>query len=549
MIDLLDDDAMIDLQSLLAENKYLAGMRPYQSDAFLSVENGWANHKRQLVTMATGCGKTPFMGACARKHFDIGGRTLVLAHTDELIDQAIDKFIRITGLPATKEKAKDRALLSDRVVVGSVQTLCRTSRLDGWPVNHFDMILTDECHRSLADMYQRVYERFPDSRHIGVTATADRGDKKALGEFYENLAFDYPLAKAVDDGWLVRPIVQTLPVEIDITKVKIAATGEGSDINPKHVSSMLEPLLGSIAKAIREAAGDRKILIFMPGVESSQKMALAMREVGYVSDWVAGADKERSEKIEAYKRGEIQCLSNAVLLTEGFDCDDVEVVVVLRATQIRSLYVQMVGRGTRPLSSIVPLLQKAKDKHERKQIIASSAKPHVLLLDPLWLHEKHDLTTPASLVAKNKEVERQMRGKQGDLLQIQEQTERDFLETLRKEIEKNRNRRSQTIDPLTFAVAIDSHEIANYTPKTLWELRDPTAEQLRALEKQGIETELVRWRGQAELIIKAITQRQDRGLCSVRMMQWLKKHHIDATLMPHDEAVKKQRALMKGFRR
>jgi len=561
VIDILEDDVSLPAtvpaavaRELIVPSRGPVRARPYQAEADESVEAGWSmieegrTIRTQLVTMATGCGKTPFMGMVARRAYDRGGRVLCLAHTDELIEQARDKFSKLTGLPAAKEKAEDRALLDDRIVVGSVQTLCRQARLDTWPRDHFNLIEVDECHRSLADSYQRVLGHFDSARVVGVTATADRGDKKALGEFYQRLAYDYPMVKAVKDGWLVRPLVQTLPLEIDLRGVKTSATSEGSDLNGQQVGHVLEPFLGEIARAIKQEAGHRKILIFMPSVDTSAKMAAAMREAGFAADFVAGNDKDRSAKIARYQRGELQVLCNAMLLTEGFDCDDIDCVVCLRATKIRALYVQMVGRGTRPLASIVGALGAAESAEERCRIIAQSRKPHVLLLDPLWLYEQHDLTTPASLVTANEELAKQMKGRQGDLIANQEEAERDFLENLRKAIAKNRNRRAATVDPLTFAISIDDKELAAYEPQSLWEMRDPTVEQLRALENEGIETELVKWRGQAERILHKIRERRDRGLCSVRLMNWLKRHGIDATLMTHEEATRKQRGLMMGFK-
>lgn len=557
MITFIDPDqetTAIDLE--LVSTELIPGLRHYQQQAYDRVGAGWGTYKTQLVTMATGAGKTPFMGAVARANYNAGGRTLMLAHTDELIEQGLAKFSSLSGLPCAKEKAEDRALLEDRVVVGSVQTLCRPARLDSWPKDHFSLVMVDECHRSLAEMYQRVLRHFDTARVLGVTATADRGDKKMLGEFYENLAFDYSMLNAVKDGWLVRPIVKTLQLEIDVTTVKTRATSDGADLNPTHLGHILEPLLDIIARAIWAEASDRKVLVFMPNVELSEKMSAAMTRAGFRSSWVSGmphcTPRERTERQAAYARNELNCLVNAMLLTEGWDQDDVDCIVCLRATQIRALYQQMVGRGTRPLKEIVPLLQRtggAEGAEERCRIIANSRKPHVLLLDPLWLYEKHDLTTPACLVLRNEEEVRQMKGKQGDLIANQEAVAKDFLENLRKELAKNRNRRSAMIDPLTFAVAIGDAELANYEPRSLWDLREPTAEQLRVLEAEGIESGTVKWRGQAELTINIILKRKERGLCSVRTMNFLKRHGIDATVMTADEANRKQRALFANFSR
>lgn len=562
MIDILDDDLSIPSAVTAPVARGLIRMRPYQAEADEKVEANWdqvdertgEKITRQIVTMATGTGKTPLMGSVARRAFDRGGRVLTLAHTDELIDQARDKFESLLGLPTAKEKAKDRALLDDRIVVGSIQSLCRPARLDSWPKDHFALVQVDECHRSMSASYQRVLSHFCEggARVLGVTATADRGDKKALGEFYHKLAFDYRLPQAVDDGWLVRLVTRTMDLKIDVTPVKTSATSEGTDLNAGQLSSVLEPMLGEIARAIRAEAGGRKVVVFLPSVDLSIKMSVAMTAAGYRSTWVSGkphcSDLERVTRQAAYRNGEFDCICNAMLLTEGWDCDDVDCVVILRATQIRALYAQMVGRGTRPLSSIRAALDRAEDKEERKAIIARSPKPYVLVLDPLWLFESHNLALPASLVTDNEELAKQMRNRDGDLMVTKETVEKDFLENLRKALAKNRNRRAATVDPLTFAISIGDEELAAYQPTSLWDMRDPTAEQMRALEGEGIETELVKWRGQAERILNKIIKRREEGLCSVRLMNWLKGRGIDATLYTHDEAVKRQRALMMHFK-
>lgn len=546
----------MDLDEALAEPEVQPSalahlMRDYQIACDLRIEEGWcAGHQTQLFVIATGGGKTIVMAAAAMRNYAAGGRTLILCHMDELIEQARKKFTQMTGLPASKEKAAEKALLSDRVVVGSIQTLHRDTRLTSWPKNHFSLIIGDEAHLHLAKGWQKVLEHFRvgGARILGCTATAERGDKQELGTFYQNLAFDYSLVRAVHDGWLVRPMVKTLPLQIDIREVKATTTFEGRDLNRSEVGHILEPFLAQIAAEIWKEVPTRKILVFMPSIDTAQKMAVAMKAVGFKADFVSGACTDRHEKIARYRRGDTRVLINAMLLSTGWDCDDLDVIVPLRPTKISSLYRQQIGRGTRPLTSIVPLLQAAPDAEARKAIIAASAKPSLLILDPLWLYEKHDLTTPACLVAKNEDEEKAMKGIQGDLIASEETVAKDLLENMRKAVEKNRNRKASFIDPLTFAIAMDDANIADYNPETLWDCKEPTIEQIRALEANGVESSTVRWRGQADMILNVIRSREDRGLCTVRQMNFLKRHHIDAKLMAKDEATKRVASIIQRFK-
>lgn len=531
----------------------IPGMRGYQRDILHAVHDGWMDEAcyRQLIVAATGSGKTVMMGGLAKMFARSKQKVLALAHTDELITQAQDKFARLTGLPTGREKAQDRASLYDDVVVGSVQTMRGFNRLQSWPRDHFGLIMVDEAHRTLAKSYMTVLDHFETARVVGVTATADRGDKQALGTFYQRIAKEYGMLEAINDGWLVRVEIQPISVKIDLTSVATKRGMDGeSDLDMKVVSHRIEPFLDDIARELWLHASTRHILGFAPSVDIAKKMVEVSKRAGFKTvDWVAGEDKERTEKIAAYKRGEIQLLWNAMLLTEGFDQDSIDALAILRPTGIRALYQQIVGRGTRPLGSIIPQLDKAPDAAARREIIAASRKPHVLVLDPLWLHEKHDLAQPASLVSKNPDEIKMMTGRQGDLLTIQSEASRDLWDALRENLLKNANRRVARIDPFTFGVVVGSQELALYQPETLWDARPPTIDQLNALVEHGIEAGQVQWRGQAQKIIDVIDQRRERGLCSIRLMNWLRRHGVSAELMTQVEATKHQRRLFAtGFR-
>jgi superfamily II DNA or RNA helicase len=165
-------------------------LRAYQQDAVDSVFNSWQSFDRVLGVAPTGSGKTIiFAEGAARGLASDGGRTLMLAHRDELVNQAIDKIERCTGIVASKEKAELFASREAPVVVASVQSL-RPSRLRTWPRDHFTRVIVDEAHHSLADSYARVIDWFRESKFLGVTATPDRGDKRDLSLVFEDIAFE-----------------------------------------------------------------------------------------------------------------------------------------------------------------------------------------------------------------------------------------------------------------------------------------------------------------------------------------------------------------------
>jgi superfamily II DNA or RNA helicase len=140
-----------------------------------------------------------------------GERALVLAHRGELLDQAADKLAQATGLRCAVEKADQSCLGSwYRVIVGSVQTLTREKRLIRFATDHFNTIIVDEAHHCLSDSYQRVLEYFNGAKVLGVTATPDRGDMRNLGQYFESLAYEYTLPKAIREGYLCPIKAQTI---------------------------------------------------------------------------------------------------------------------------------------------------------------------------------------------------------------------------------------------------------------------------------------------------------------------------------------------------
>lgn len=538
-------------------------LRDYQEECLAAIDAAWDEGlSRILAVLATGCGKTVIFSHVACKEVsevvERGGRVLILAHTDELLDQAADKLYRATGIEAEKEKAEHHASIDAAVVVGSVQTLCRDTRLTEWPDNHFALVIVDESHRSLAKSYQKVLRYFhfgaaslaegwvfPEpgvpapffARVLGVTATADRGDKRSLGEFYQKCVFDYGLLQAVRDGYLVRPIAHSIPLQIDLRGIRTARTAAGADFDLGELTQRITPFLRAIAKEIRAHAFDRKTVCFLPGIETARLLAEALTGEGLEANFVSGACQDRSEKLEWFDRaGAGTAMCNAMLLTEGWDCPDVSCVCVLRPTKIRSLYVQCVGRGTRPLTGVIDGLQTAA---ERVAAIAASAKPDLRILDFLWLSDNLSLIKPLDLVATRPEIRERMLadGGTGDLVNMEERAERDLLKSLEKAAKEHSRKKARVIDPLSWAVSLGDAALAAWEPETTWDELPPTPGQIATLEKFGIDTGKVTTRGLATRIISRVFERQKLGLCTPKQLTFLERLGIrDAALVSFREA-------------
>ncbi len=175
--------------------------------------------------LPTGCGKTIVFAKSNRGLRPAGGGGYSSSHTaGSSWNRPPIRYIKLPGLCAVVEKAEETCLGSwFRVVVGSVQTMMRKKRLSRFAENYFDTIIIDEAHHCLSDSYQKVLSHFPGAEVLGVTATPDRGDMRDLGQFFESLAYEYTLPKAIRGGYLSPIKALTIPLKIDITGVGVQA--------------------------------------------------------------------------------------------------------------------------------------------------------------------------------------------------------------------------------------------------------------------------------------------------------------------------------------
>lgn len=344
-------------------------LRPYQQQAKDAIFSEWENGiKKTLLVLPTGCGKTIVFAKVAEECVKGGSRVLILAHRGELLDQAADKIGKSTGLGCATEKAEQTCLGSwFRIVVGSVQSMMREKRLNQFPNDYFNTIIIDEAHHCISDSYQKVLRHFPDAEVLGVTATPDRGDMQNLGTVFESLAYEYTLPKAIKEGYLSPIKAVTIPLKIDMSAVGVQA----GDFKSGDIATALDPYLESIAEEMEKYCSNKKTVVFLPLVKTSQKFRDILNNHGFKAAEVNGDSKDRAEILEAFDKDQYNVLCNSMLLTEGWDCPSVDCIVVLRPTKVRSLYCQMVGRGTR--------------------LSPETNKDHLLLLDFLWHTERHEL--------------------------------------------------------------------------------------------------------------------------------------------------------------
>lgn len=483
-------------------------LRPYQEEAKNAIFEQWKNGtRRTLLVLPTGCGKTIVFAKVTEDCVRHGNRVLVLAHRGELLDQAADKIRKTTGLGCAVEKAEESCQGSwFRIVVGSVQTLMREKRLNQFPEDYFNTIIVDEAHHCISDSYQRVLQHFPEANVLGVTATPDRGDMRNLGQYFESLAYEYTLPKAIKEGYLSPIKALTIPLKIDMSGVSVQA----GDFKAGDIGTALDPYLEGIAAEMEKYCQDKKTVVFLPLVKTSQKFRDILNEHGFQAAEVNGDSQDRAEILHDFESGKYNVLCNSMLLTEGWDCPGVDCIVVLRPTKVRSLYCQMVGRGTR----------------------LSPGKDHLLLLDFLWHTERHELCHPASLICESEEVAQRMTenlekeaGYPVDLEEAEEKASQDVVaqreEALAKQLAEMRRRKKKLVDPLQFEMSIQAEDLSGYVPSFGWEIGPATENQKKTLEKLGILPDQIENAGKAAKLLDRLDKRRQEGLTTPKQIRFL----------------------------
>jgi superfamily II DNA or RNA helicase len=378
-------------------------LRPYQDEAKCEVFIRLARARSTLVEMATGLGKTVLFAYIAHEW---PGRVLVIAHRDELIRQAAEEIQAVTGDMVSVEMGRERAddtLYGTKVTVGSVQTLARSNRRRRFHPDHFSLIVVDEGHHATAVSYREVLDYFTSAKVLFVTATPRRGDNVAMGHVCESVAYQYGIEPAIEDGWLV-PVQQTVvKVEgLDFSRARIVA----EDFNQQDLERILtdeEPLHAMCASAY-EIIGSKQALWFCASVDHARKTAGVLGRYATGGVNFLSGDTPRDERrwiVDAYKEGKVQHLLNCALFLEGFNAPTTSAIVMARPTKRVGLYMQVLGRGTRPLPGVVDGIERAED---RRTAIAMSAKPNMLVIDFAGNAGKHKIVQAGDVLGGKHEL-------------------------------------------------------------------------------------------------------------------------------------------------
>lgn len=355
-------------------------LRPYQVEAVAASRAAHADRDvhRQAIGLPTGTGKTIVFSHIIAER---GYPALILAHRDELIQQAIDKYQQVDPtVPIGIVKGKlNQADLP--VVAASVQTISRMARLAKLPTD-WKTIVIDEAHHAAADSYRRVTDHYSNvDLLLGVSATLERADRKALGKTFDEVVYSRGILEMILEGYLVD--IRGLAVKVKGFNLDDAKVVRG-DFQDGQIGEMLEDAHADevAVAAYEEHAAGRKTIVFTPTIASAESFARAFQAAGHAAVAVSGelSLDERRERIEGFRDGEYRIVTNAMLLTEGFDEPAVDCIMVARPTKSKGLYIQMCGRGTRLFPGKEDLLVIDLVGNEKRMDLISI--PRLLQLDP-----------------------------------------------------------------------------------------------------------------------------------------------------------------------
>jgi ATP-dependent helicase IRC3 len=396
-------------------------LRPYQKNCIDAILAAKAEGiKRQLAVLATGLGKS-LLFSNLPNHMQPGKRMLMVVHTKELVAQGAEHIRRWNPDLSVGIEMADEIATDEDIIVASVQTIGRaaTSRRGKFDPADFEWLVVDECHRSIAQTYQNVFEHFgvfqPGSgcNLLGLTATPERGDSRAMGEVYEKIVFNYGLREGITDGWLSDVRGFRITTTTDISGVSTT----GGDLDQGELEQVINTPERNdlIAKEFISCAWPRQTIGFTTSVQHSKDLAFAFQKAGIPAEAIWGSDPERSRKLKDHRSGKLMALFCAQLLVEGHDDANIACVIMGRPTKSSTFYRQAVGRGTRLGPGVTNL-----ESLSRLGLLRPTDKRDCLILDVCDATGRHSLVSLPTLFGLGPKLDLKGKSATKTLIEIEE---------------------------------------------------------------------------------------------------------------------------------
>jgi len=306
-------------------------------------EKGW---KKGIVVLPTGTGKT-FLSAFDAKKFD--GRVLFIVHRLDILSQSKEAFEKVwpeAKLGLLTGEVKEH-LHDSKVLFASKDSLKNPEYLSLFSTNEFDYIIVDEVHHGQAPTYQSIIKYFQPKKFIlGMTATPDRMDRKDIFELFDyNKVFEYSLNEAIENGFLVPYTYYGLKDNIDYSKIRY--NGQKYNVQDLDKYLIIEKRNEQILKEYLEKGGGNKALGFCCSIKHANKIAQFFNEHGIPSISITSETPDRDTKIKEFRDNKYAVAFTVDLFNEGIDFPDLRVLLFIRPTESKTVFMQQLGRGLR----------------------------------------------------------------------------------------------------------------------------------------------------------------------------------------------------------
>jgi superfamily II DNA or RNA helicase len=504
-------------------------LRYYQREAIESTLFAWCEMQKVVGKIGTGGGKTIVAAGIIDQERD--GRTLFLADQNELCQQPRERIREFAGIIPALEKAEVIAPLQAQVVVASSQTLKNPERLSRYPKDHFSRIVIDEAHRGTErDMV--IASRFPDARVLGLTATPFRKNLADLSKWYDGVAFEMGMLDLVDTGFAPPIKVATMPVEIDLERVRTSRTTDGSDYNLEDLDTAIAPYYEEVARQIKERYSNRHIICFLPLIKSSVEFTAILRSFGLPARHVDGNSKDRAETIAGFSHGEFNIICNSEVLSTGIDIPIADAILDLSPTSSSARYQQRVGRIMRPLPGYIDHLTEEDQNSGRIFNILNSPKPDALIIDIICQNDRLASMHAAHLVADSEEEAIEIFAKSKRCLdpielnairkQVQQEKEAQLIEAIDRAAVRSGGK---SFNAYHVGALLNDDRLKNYTPLSRREQMPATEPQLKYISSFGVDPSTVDCFGVASQLLTILPVRRSRGMATLKQVQVLKRAH------------------------
>lgn len=320
----------------------------YQEQGISDINESWKTCNSVMYQLPTGGGKTVIFTEIVRRNPD--KRFLIMVHRQEVVYQIVERLKSI-GIDPGIIMSKEAPHPEKSVQVASVQTISRDKRLKEYIQYQFDYFIVDEAHHADAKSYRKTLDAHvgtnSDMKILGVTATPTRmGKSNKLHEVFDTMIVSKSIRWLIDNGYLADFIAYSTPVP-DLDKVKL----QGGDYQIRSLSQYMQQrsMIKNIVHSYRQMADHKKNIVFCVDTNHARVVRDEFRKEGYTSEMILGdtSQDDRIQIMNDFRSNKIEVLTCVMVLTEGVDVPDTQVIQLARPTKSLVMYMQAVGRGLR----------------------------------------------------------------------------------------------------------------------------------------------------------------------------------------------------------